>query len=262
MNIIETKNLNYKTSKKELFKNIDINIEQGSFVSIIGENGVGKTMLLKLLSGSIITDNNIKIENLQVNKFNVEEINKKSIYISSYNEYFSKTVMNEILQDKKSVGVFDTNKVKKLLDEFNVLYLENMPPQNLSYAENQIIALIKAIIKEPKIIFLDNAFSKLDNDKRKELLNYLYNYCLLKGITVISTTNRVEDLIFSDRIIVLKNKTIAFDGNYDELIDNNDVIKNIVKLPFEIEVSDKLIMYDLLDKRYDNIDNMVGDLCR
>lgn len=261
MNIIETKNLNYETSKKLLLKNINLNIESGSFVSIIGENGVGKTTLLKLLSGTIISDNNIKIDNKEVNRFNVEEINKKSIYINSYNEYFSKTVMNEILQDKKSVSVFEMNKVKKLLDEFNLLYLENMSPQNLSYAENQIIALIKAIIKEPKIIFLDNAFSKLDNDKRRELLNYLNKYALEHDITIISTTNKIEDLIFSDRIIVLKNKTIAFDGSYDELLDDNK-IKNILKLPFEIEVSDKLIMYDLLDKRYESIDDMVGDLCK
>ena len=261
MNIIETKNLNYETSKKVLFNNVNLNIESGSFVSIIGENGVGKTTLLKLLSGSIISDNNIKIDNKEVNRFNVEEINKKSIYINSYNEYFSKTVMNEIMQDKKSVSIFEMNKVKKLLDEFNLLYLEDMSPQNLSYAENQIIALIKAIIKEPKIIFLDNAFSKLDNDKRRELLSYINKYALEHDITIVSTTNKIEDLIFSDRIIVLKNKGIAFDGSYEELLEDN-IIKNILKLPFEIEVSDKLMMYDLLDKRYESIDDMVGELCK
>lgn len=259
MNIIEAHNINYSTSNKVLFKDINIDIEKGSYVSIIGENGVGKTTLLRLLSGSLISDNNIKIDGIQVNKFNVDEITKKSAFITSYNEFFSKTVLSEILQDRKSVSSFDINKVKKMLDEFNLLYLENYSPQKLSYAENQIVALIKAILKESKIIFLDNAFSKLDFDKRYELLNYIKKISKQKDITIVSTTNDVKELSLSDRIIYIKNKKVFFDGNYDELITNEDIN---IKLPWEIEVSDKLIMYELLDKRYDNMDDIIGELCK
>ncbi|MBQ3474760.1 MAG: ABC transporter ATP-binding protein [Bacilli bacterium] len=259
MNIIEAHNINYSTSNKVLFKDITIDIEKGSYVSIIGENGVGKTTLLRLLSGSLISDNNIKIDGIQVNKFNVDEITKKSAFITSYNEFFSKTVLSEILQDRKSVSSFDINKVKKMLDEFNLLYLENYSPQKLSYAENQIVALIKAILKESKIIFLDNAFSKLDFDKRYELLNYIKKISKQKDITIVSTTNDVKELALSDRIIYINNKKVFFDGNYDELITNEDIN---IKLPWEIEVSDKLIMYELLDKRYDNMDDIIGELCK
>lgn len=259
MNIIEAHNINYSTSDKVLFKDVDINIENGSYVSIIGNNGVGKTTLLRLLNGSIITDNNIKIDGIQVNRFNVEEIARKSAMITSHNEFFSKTVISEILQDRKSVSAFDINKVKKMLDEFNLLYLENASPQTLSYAENQIVGLIKAILKEPKIIFLDNAFSRLDFDKRYELLNYLKKYCDLKNITIISTSNDINDLAFSDRVLYIKNRTIEFDGTYIELINDDDIN---IKKPWEIEVSEKLIMYDLIEKKYDNIDDIIGELCK
>ena len=259
MNIIEANNINYSTSNKVLFKDINLKIEKGSYVSIIGDNGVGKSTLLKLLSGSLISDNNIKIDGIQVNRFNVEEIAKKSSFISSHNEFFSKTVLSEILQDRKSVSAFDINKVKKMLDEFNLLYLENRSPQSLSYAENQIVALIKAILKEPKIIFLDNAFSRLDFDKRYELLNYINKISKLKDITIISTSNDIKELYLSDRIIYLKNRKIQFDGSYNEFINDEDLN---VKLPWEIEVSDKLIMYELIDKRYDSIDDIIGELCK
>ena len=259
MNIIEAKNINYSTSNKVLFKDINLKIEKGSYVSIIGENGVGKTTLIRLLSGSLISDNNIKIDGIQVNKFNVEEIAKKSAFISSHNEFFSKTVISEILQDRKSVSAFDINKVKKMLDEFNLLYLENCSPQSLSYAENQIVALIKAILKEPKIVFLDNAFSRLDFDKRYELLNYIKKVSNQKDITIVSTSNDIKELTLSDRIIYLKNKKVFFDGTYDELINTEDIN---IKLPWEIEVSDKLIMYELIDRRYDNIDDIIGELCK
>ena len=259
MTIIETHNLNYSTSNKVLFKDINLEIEKGSYVSIIGDNGVGKTTLIKLLSGSIISDNNIKIDNIQINRFNVEEVSKKGSIISSYNEFFSKTVISEILQEKKSLSIYEINKVKKLLDGFNLLYLENNSPQVLSYAENQIIALIKAIIKEPKVIFLDNAFSKLDRDKRFELLNYIKEFSKKNETTIISTSNNVDDLVFSDRIIFIKNKRIAFDGTYEELINNEELN---IKLPWEIEVSEKLMMYELLDRKIDNIDEIIGELCK
>ena len=151
MNIIEA-HINFEIDNKVLFENVNISIKKGTFVSIIGENGVGKTTLLKLLSGLIISNNNIKIDNIQVNKYNMEEVNKKVSYITSDNEFFSKTVLEEILGDQKLNNVVEVNRSKKLLDEFNLLYLEKMSPLDLSYAENQIVALIKAIVKRSKII--------------------------------------------------------------------------------------------------------------
>lgn len=262
MNIIEASNIVYKNKNKMLFHNINLEIEKGSFVTVIGENSSGKTTLLKLLSGQIIENLNIKINNIQVNKYNAEEISKMISVINSYNEFYSKTVIEEILQDKKNVSIFEINKVKKMLDEFNLLYLEKMPVQNLSYAENQIISLIKAIIKEPKIIVLDNAFSKLDRDKRKELLEYISKYSKKNNVTILTTTNNMEELKYSDRILLIKYSNIFFDGTYKDLIKNVDLNKEGLKYPWEIEVSDKLKLYGLVNELYDDLDKLVGDLCR
>lgn len=262
MNIIEANDINYNNSIKTIFHGLNLSIEKGSFVSIVGENSVGKSTLLKLLSGEIITDNSIKIDNIQVNKFNIEEISKKVSTISSYNEFFSKTVMQEILQDKNNLSVFELNKVRKILDDFNLLYLEKMSVQKLSYAENQIIALIKAIVKKPKIIFLDNAFSRLDIEKRKELIEYLKKFAKENNITIVSTTNSVDDLVYSDRVILLKYSSIFFDGSYNEFINNVDLKKEGFKSPWELEFSNKLMLYDLIDKNYDSIDELVGELCK
>ncbi len=262
MNIIDARNINYNISGKNIFHKLDLSIESGKFVALIGENGVGKTSLLKILTGQIITDASIKIDDIKVNKFNIEEISKRIAVINSYNEYFSKTVIEEILQEKRQVSIYDVNKVRKLLDSFDLLYLEKMPVQNLSYAENQIIALIKAIIKNPKIIILDNAFSKLDIDKREELLNYLTTYCKNNKITIISATNNTSELKYYDRVILIKYQNIFFDGTYNELINTVDLNKENLNYPWEIEVSNKLRLYDLIDKDLDNIDKIVGELCK
>ena len=259
MNIIEA-HINYEIEDRILFDNIKLNINKGDFVSIIGENGVGKTTLLKLLGGHLITNNNIKIDNLQINKYNIEEVNKRVSYITSYNEFFNKTVLDEILGLKRE-NQFEINKARKLLDNFNLLYLEKMSPLDLSYAENQIVALIKAIVKESRVIILDNAFLRLDIDKRKELYNYIKEYFKKNEVTILMTTTNIYDLEYSDRIILLKDNIISFDGSYDEFLNKINMNKVGFKNSWENEISNKLIMYDLIHNVHDNIEDIVGELC-
>ena len=107
---------------------------------------------------------------------------------------------------------------------------------------------------------MDNAFSRLDDEKRLELLNYIKNYAKENNITVVYTTNIVKDLSLSDRILLIKNNTISFDGTYDELL-KLDLNKEGIGFPFEIEVSNKLSMYDLINKDHLDMDDLVEDLC-
>ena len=260
MDIIEAR-INYSIKDKVLFDDININILEGSFVSIVGLNGSGKSTLLKILSGSIITNNNVKIDNLQVNKYNINDIDNKVSFIKSNNEFFSKTVLEEILECKRLNNAFEVNKVRKLLNEFNLLYLENVSPLDLSYAENQIVALIKSIVKGSKIIFLDNAFIRLDIDKRKELFGYLKDYSKKNNITVVATSNDIYDIKYSDRILFIKDNTIFFDGNYNDFVTNIDLNKEGFKEPWEVEVSNKLIMYGLVNNMHVDIMSLVGELC-
>ena len=260
MNIIEA-HINYEIEDRIIFDNIRLNITKGDFVAIIGENGVGKTTLLKLLGGHLITNNNIKVDNLQINKYNTEEVNKRVSYITSYNEFFNKTVLDEILGLKRE-NQFEINKAKKLLDNFNLLYLEKMSPLDLSYAENQIVALVKAIVKESKIIILDNAFLRLDIDKRKELYNYIKDYSKKNEVTILMTTTNIYDLEYSDRILLLKDNVISFDGSYDEFLNKINMNKVGFKNSWENEISNKLIMYDLIHNVHDNIEDIVGELCK
>ena len=258
MNIIEA-HINYELEDRILFDNITLNITKGDFVSIIGENGVGKTTLLKLLGGLLITNNNIKVDNLQINKYNIEEVNKRVSFITSYNEFFNKTVLDEILESKRD-NQFEVNKARKLLDDFNLLYLEKMSPLDLSYAENQIVALIKAIVKESKIIILDNVFIRLDIDKRKELFNYIKDYSKKNEVTVLMTTTNIYDLKYSNRILVLEDNNISFDDTYEKL---NMINLNSIGFrdSWEREFSNKLMMYDLIHNIHDNINDIVGELC-
>ena len=165
MNILEVYNLNFSYDDKVIFNNINLKIKEGSFVNLYGRNSSGKTTLLKLLSGSIITDAEIKVDKIKINKFNMDTINNKTSFISSNNKFFSKTVLDEILLEKNEISDADISMARKLLDDFNLSDIESISPQDLSYAENQIVGVIKFMIKKPKVLFIDNAFSRFDFDK-------------------------------------------------------------------------------------------------
>ena len=139
--IIEMYDLVYSANNKIILNNINLKIKQGEIVNVVSKNNSAKTTLLKLLGGYIITDNQVKIEGIKISNFNMEVINTKVSFITSNNEFFSKTVLEEILQDNVYVSLNEINKVKKYLYDFNVPYLLNMSPLDLSYAENQIVSI-------------------------------------------------------------------------------------------------------------------------
>ena len=154
MNILEVYNLNFSYDDKVIFNNINLKIKEGSFVNVYGRNSSGKSTLLKLLSGSIITESDIKVDKVKINKFNMDVINNKISFISSNNKLFSKTVLDELLLEKNDITNMDISMARKLLDDFNLSDIENISPLDLSYAENEIVQVIKFMIKKPRILFV------------------------------------------------------------------------------------------------------------
>ncbi|MBR4830785.1 MAG: energy-coupling factor ABC transporter ATP-binding protein [Bacilli bacterium] len=262
MSILEAYNLNFSYDNNTIFNNITLKIKEGSFVNIYGRNGVGKTTLLKLLSGSIITDSNIKVDKIKINKFNMDVINNKIAFISSNNKFFSKTVLDEILLEKNEITDVDVSMARKLLDDFNLSSIEGISPLDLSYAENQIVGVIKFMIKKPKVLFIDNAFSRFDYDKKTEILEFIKKYALKNNITVIYASNNLDDIYLFDRVIVLKNKEIYLDADPKTLLNDDRLLDVTKKLPFIEELSRKLIMYNLISKKYDNVLDLAEDLLK
>lgn len=262
MNILEVYNLNFSYEDKVIFNNINLKIKEGSFVNIYGRNSVGKTTLLKLLSGSIITDSDIKIDKVKINKFNMDIINNKTSYISSNNKFFSKTVLDEILLEKNEITDVDVSMAKKLLDDFNLSTIEKISPLDLSYAENQIVQVIKFMIKKPKVLFIDNAFSRFDYDKKTEILEFIKKYASKNKITVIYASNNLDDIYLFDRVIVLKNKEIYLDTDPKTILNDDKILDVTKKLPFVEELSRKLMMYNLVSKKYSDLNELAEDLLK
>ncbi len=118
------------------------------------------------------------------------------------------------------------------------------------------------MIKKPKVLFIDNAFSKFDFDKKTEILLFIKKYAIKNNITVIYASNNLEDIYLFDRVIVLKNKEIYIDSDPKSILNNDTILDVTKKLPFMEELSRKLMMYNLISKKYSDVNELVEDLLK
>lgn len=260
MNIIEVNNLRFNYGNIHIVDIPKLLIKKGEFVCISGKNSCGKTTLLKLLGGYIKTNNMLMIDGIYVNDLNNDIISGKVGYLFYENSFFSKTVYDELSMYVN--GLNKKLKIKKILSDFDMDEYLNVSPSLLSYKHSQTLALIKALLKKPNVLFLDNPFSKLDSNFRKRIYTLLRKYSNENDITIICTMNNLEDTLYCDRLIILENKRIILDGSPKSVYNEEKILSKIgLKLPRICELSSKLQMYDLMSKMAYDEEELVEELC-
>jgi len=216
MNIIDAKNISksYEKNKriKAVIKNISLKIKEGSFVVIIGPSGSGKTTLLNLLSGVIP----ISSGELFVNNVNLTELDKESLVkfrkenisfvfqnpnLISYLTVIQNIEMGKYLSDNP----LDINEIIKLM---NLEKLVNKYPNNLSGGEQHKVSIARALIKNPKVLFLDEPTISLDNISSKKILSLLLSINEKYKTTIILVTHDRKIKELSDKVIELKDGKI------------------------------------------------------
>lgn len=263
MSFIEIKDLSFSYNNNKIFDKLNLSIDKNSFVSISGKNGCGKTTFVKLLSGSLNSNNHIKIDGKVLNFDNKDWINKTITVFSNDNLYLAKTVFEELLISYKKEDNYSISKIKKYLKEFKLLDYMDEPILNLNFYNKQKITLIKALLNESKILILDNIFSSFDRYYKLEFMSLLKKYQIEKKFIIISMINNLEDSLYSDRLIIIENNGILIDDTPNNVLLTEDIIKKAnLKLPINYELNNKLKLYGLYSGSSLDIDDMVMDLCK
>ncbi|MDQ5983858.1 MAG: High-affinity zinc uptake system ATP-binding protein ZnuC [Eubacteriales bacterium SKADARSKE-1] len=223
MNLIEIKNLDvlYKTGYRGIsaLKNVNANIKSGEYVCIIGNNGTGKSSLIKSILGLVsVSSGNIKL------KCNKNEIS----YIPQFNTIpldFPATVHELVLSgtQKSNMGLpfytkEDKASTEKAVRETGLKGLEKRRFCELSGGQQQRVLLARALCKKPRILILDEPCSGLDEKTTADFYELLLHLNTQHGTTIIMISH---DLInvekYATRIIKL-DKAILFDGSVSEWI--------------------------------------------
>lgn len=265
-NIIEIENLTFRYDKKFIYDKFNLNIERSSWVTIAGPNGSGKTTLVKILAGLEKNYSNVKIFGKKVNKKNIHDIRKEIgfVFDNPDNFFACETVEDELAFSLENMAVFPStikrkiNEIANLLD-INSILKEN--PYSLSGGEKQKVLLACALMLEPRILILDEAFMMIDINEREKILKILKEYNKKKRVTILSFTHNLDEAVYSDRLVILNSGKVIVDGPFPMVFDEERVMRKIgLEVPFSIELSQKLRVYGLVNKVYLDIERLVDDV--
>ena len=190
MQAIDIKKLNFNYGKIKVFDNFNLTISEGCFVTILGKNGSGKTTLAKILGG-FIRSNTL---------FFGKKINKKDVCVVFDNIDYNGYVMNILINSIKGFSKKEvSDKVIELSKKIGFENILNRDFESICFFEKRLVNLCIGILKEPKILILDNALEGISNKERINILRILKR---LK-ITIVNFTNNSIDTLISDEIILL-----------------------------------------------------------
>ena len=209
-----SKTYHAKNGEIEALKNINFEVQEGEFVSIIGPSGCGKSTLLSIIAklesktnGTIYIDGKI---GYMLQKDNLLEW--RTIY---------KNVLLG-LEIQKSLTEENKEYVNKLLKKYGLYEFKDKYPNQLSGGMRQRVALIRTLAIRPKVLLLDEAFSALDYQTRLMVTEDIYKILKQENITTIMVTHDISEAIsMSDRVIVLSNRPAT--------------VKTIYRINFEME---------------------------
>ena len=233
---IEFKDVSFTYSESNInaIDNISFKLNNRKSLGIIGVTGSGKTTLIKLITkiydieaGKILFDSN------SINKYNLECLRKQIGVVSQDSFLFSDSIINNIRFGKEKATLKEVENVCKIAGIHNEIIkfsngYETILGErgiNLSGGQKQRICIARALIKEPKILILDDCLSALDNETEEKIILSLKS--ILKNTTTIITSHRLSSVQNLNEIIVLDKGKIIQKGNHELLINQNGYYKDV-----------------------------------
>ena len=232
---IEVKNLSFKydDSGIKALKKINFYLEAGNSLGIIGSTGSGKTSLINILLRTLDFDNGeILIDDLSIKKFDIQKLRAQIGIVNQDSFLFSDSISNNIRFGAKEADMTNIVKVSKICsihneiinfnDKYNTLLGER--GVNLSGGQKQRLCMARALIKNPKILILDDCLSALDNKTENEILKKIKKSYKNSKIIVSHRVSSIQDC---DKIIVMDDGEIIQTGKHNDLINTNGYYKNL-----------------------------------
>ncbi|AUB31930.1 phosphonate ABC transporter ATP-binding protein [Spiroplasma floricola] len=235
---------------KQVLRDINITINDGEFVAIIGLSGAGKTTLLKTINGiNKISSGELLIswkEGEEIEEYNLSKIsnkrlrklrNKIGLMSQEYNNIEKQTVLANVLNSRISklsfwrslFGIFrkkDKEVALRSLEKLNLLDYAYIRADNLSGGQQQRVALARTLSQEPELIIADEPVSALDPILASQVIQDFQNVNKNENMTIILNIHHVDLAIkFATRIIGLRDGKIVFDDKPEKL--TKDILKEI-----------------------------------
>ena len=236
---VEIRNLNFSYKEKEVLKDLNMKIKSKKITAIVGESGCGKSTLAKIVAG---LERNYDGEILYngLSEISNDSLNENIMLVDNNPYFFKESLRYNLKIANKNA---DDDKLIEVLEEVGLYsYFKNIggldsilesAGNNLSGGQKQRLAIGRVLLKEPKILILDESISNIDKESEDLILNLIQK--LKEKMTIILITHRLNTVLQADYIYYLDNKKVAEEGSFEEL-SKGELFSGIYKYQRELEM--------------------------
>lgn len=271
---------NYKTPyAREVLKDINLKIDEGSYTVIVGKTGSGKSTLIEHINGLLLpTKGEVAVDNILItnpqSKKERRELAKKLkilrqdvavLFQFSEQQLFEISVLKDIIFAPLNYGVEEEKAISKAKELIKLVGLDesylDKSPFELSGGEMRKVALCGVLALEPKVLILDEPTVALDYQSREEIMAMVKKLKEDFDMTIVLVTHNMDYVLeYADKVFVLKNGEVSFEGRVEDLFLNEQVLKdNSLELPEVLKFYKKLeannIVLDVFPKKYEELIN-------
>lgn len=270
MDAVNVKNLVFSyTEERETIKDISFAIPKGSYTTIIGHNGSGKSTIAKLLIGLLeARSGTIQILGQTLNEETVYTIRDHVgiVFQNPDNQFIGSTVADDIAFGLENHCVPQEN-MQEIIERSAAkvgmsAYLDS-EPTNLSGGQKQRVAIAGILAIEPDILIFDESTSMLDPQGKKSINEQIRKLHEQKNVTIISITHDMEEVAQSEYVIVLRDGQVEMSGRPMEIFRQEKRLKEMkLDVPFALKFSDLLIKEGVEIERECTLEGVVQQLCQ
>ena len=244
---VEFKNVTFSYTQKEVvLKNFNLTVKKGTSVALVGTTGAGKSTIVNLLCRFYEpTNGEILIDNKNYKERSISWLHEKLGYVLQTPHLFNGTIKENVAYGKKDASLEEIIDACKKAQAHE--FIENLPNKydtevgeggsKLSLGERQLISFARAIIKDPKILILDEATSSIDTETEVKIQQVMNEF--MSGRTTFIVAHRLSTIINADLILVISNGEIKEQGTHKELLKLKGDYYNLYKKQFISDQMDK-----------------------
>lgn len=270
MSAVKVSHLSFSyDGQNDVIKDVSFEIPKGSYTTIVGHNGSGKSTIAKLLIGLLkAKSGEIKILGNTLNEENVYSLRNHVgiVFQNPDNQFIGSTVADDIAFGLENHCV-PQEQMQAIIEDVaarvNMSDFLDSEPTKLSGGQKQRVAIAGILAIAPDIIIFDEYTSMLDPQGKASINEQIQKLHDERNITILSITHDMEEVAQSEYVIVLKDGKVEMQGTPKQIFEHKGKLKEMkLELPFALSFSEKLKNEGIFKDSYCTLDEVVNELCQ